>query len=145
MITPIEALIDCIMRFEGWAPPKSTLGGVKGSNSWRNRNPGNLRYSPLMKDKDERGYAIFDSLSIGAKALELDLQAKFAGSHGLTPLSTLQDLFSIYAPSSDQNDPQQYTRTIALWLSQIYNSQVTPDTKLKDILTLTYLNTPTGQ
>lgn len=136
MIDPIEALADCIMQFEGWKPPGSVTGGVKGSTSWRNRNPGNLRSSSLQTGVDDKGYAIFDSLTIGWGALIRDLQSKFNGSHNLTPQSTLTNLFDIYAPALDQNDPQQYSRTIALWLSKIYNAQVTADWKLEDILKL---------
>lgn len=136
MIDPIEALADCIQRFEGWAPPGSTIGGVKGSTSWRNRNPGNLRDSVTKIGMDEKGYAVFLNLNTGWQALCVDLRSKFNGSHGLTPQSTLHNLFSIYAPSTDNNDPQQYSRTIALWMSKIYNAQVTPDWKLEDILKL---------
>ena len=136
MMDPIEAMADCIMRFEGWAASGSTFGGVKGSTSWRNRNPGNLRDSFSKIGMDDKGYAIFMDLAHGWSALLADLEAKFKGSHGLTPASTLHDLFSIYAPPTDNNDPQQYSRTIALWLSKIYNAQVTPDWKLQDILQL---------
>lgn len=136
MIDPIEALADCIMRFEGWQGPGSVTGGVKGTTSWRNRNPGNLRSASLEIGTDDKGYAIFRNLGDGWTALCIDLRCKFAGSHNLTPQSTLHDLFSIYAPALDQNDPQQYSRTIALWLSKIYNAQVTPDWKLEDILKL---------
>jgi hypothetical protein len=131
----IEALADCIMQFEGWKQPNQ-IAFPRGSTSWRNRNPGNLRASSLQTGVDDKGYATFSSLTIGWGALIRDLQAKFNGSHGLTPTSTLHDLFSIYAPSLDQNDPQQYSRQIALWLSKIYNAQVTPDWKLEDILKL---------
>lgn len=138
MIDPIEALSDCIMRFEGWWPPGSTTGGVKGSTSWRNRNPGNLRAGVGQIGVDDKGYAFFYSLDAGWLALTTDLKTKCMGNsaHKLTPQSTLQELFSIYAPPTDNNDPQQYSRTIALWLSKIYNAQVTPDTKLQDILNL---------
>lgn len=136
MIDPIEALADAIMRFEGYYPPGSTTGGVKGSTSWRNRNPGNLRNSAYKKSIDDKGYVIFATLGIGWQALRADLSAKFNGSHNLTPNSTLHDLFSIYAPTLDQNDPQQYSRIVAQYLSKIYNAQVTPDWKLADILKL---------
>lgn len=136
MIDPLEALADCIMRFEGWAPPGSTIGGVKGSTSWRNRNPGNLRSGAFQAGTDDKGYAYFESLTNGWHALIVDLTAKFNGSHNLTPQSTLHELFSIYAPPTDNNNPTQYSTTIALWLSKIYNAQVTPAWKLQDILKL---------
>lgn len=136
MIDPIEALADSIMRFEGWSAPGGTLGGVKGTTSWRNRNPGNLRSSSLQTGTDDKGYAIFTGLSTGFVALKLDLDAKFRGSHNLTPHSTLHDLISIYAPSLDNNDPTQYSRQIALYLTKIYNSQIMPTITLEEILKL---------
>lgn len=136
MIDPIEALADSIMRFEGWSAPGSTLGGVKGTTSWRNRNPGNLRSSSLQTGTDDKGYAVFMSLTIGWGALIRDLQSKFNGSHNLTPQSTLHDLISIYAPSLDNNDPTQYSRQIAFYLTKIYNSQVMPTITLEEILKL---------
>lgn len=137
MIKPIEALADCIMRFEGWYPPASNVGGARGSTSWRNRNPGNLRPSSPTQLKDDKNYRIFDSLDEGYGALVLDLEAKIIhGSHSITDYSTLFELFSIYAPPTDQNDPQHYARTIALWLSQIYNSQITPDITMSNLMEL---------
>lgn len=137
MIDPIEALADCIMRFEGWSAPMSNVGGPRGSTSWRNRNPGNLRASKYALGKDDKNYCIFAGLSAGYQALTNDLADKIVlGTHNLTPQSTLHDLFSIYAPALDQNDPNQYTRTIALWLSQIYGVQVIPEMTLDDILKL---------
>lgn len=134
---PLEALADCIMRFEGWLYPASTAA-PRGSTSWRNRNPGNLRDSSLKSSLDEKGYAIFPSLGVGFDALKADLYLKSTGKskHNLTPQSSLFDLFNIYAPSIDQNDPEHYCRSVCLWLSQIYNSQVIPSMRLEDFLKL---------
>lgn len=134
-----EALADCIMNFEGWKLPQTVRGGVKGSVSWRNRNPGNLRKSPYAKGVDDKGYAIFNSLADGWNGLLFDLKAKlnFIGNtHHLTKDSTLTDLFNIYAPADDQNDPEQYSRQVALMLSHIYNSQVLANTTLDELLQL---------
>lgn len=135
MIDPIEALADCIMTFEGWRKPETNY---HGSTSWRNRNPGNLRDGQRKVKLDDRGYAIYKSLSDGWMDLLHDLAVKLSGqsSHNLTGQSTLHELFNVYAPALDQNDPTQYSRMIALWLSRIYNCQVTPETKLSDILNL---------
>lgn len=132
----IEALADCIMLFEGWKQP--SIPFPRGSTSWRNRNPGNLRDSYYKSGEDQRGYATFESLDIGWKALRTDLTAKFTfpNSHGLTGASTLHDLFSIYAPALDSNDPQQYSRMVAQWLTMIYQQTITADTTLADIMKL---------
>lgn len=134
MIKPIEALADCIMRFEGWFPPNN----IVGSNSWRNRNPGNLRPTDSSQPHDDRNYRVFDSLADGWQHLLDDLEAKILhGSHGITEEnSSLHDLFNIYAPSLDQNDPQNYSRMVAKWLTKIYGNTITADTKLEDIMKL---------
>lgn len=131
-----EALADCIMRFEGWAAP-GVISYPKGSTSWRNRNPGNLRDSPLKYGEDDKGYATFIGLDIGWIALVHDITIKLKGlsSHALTPQNTLHDFFNIYAPSLDNNDPQNYSRMVAKWLCLIYNTNlITPDTKLEDLI-----------
>lgn len=133
-MTSVEALCDCIMRFEGWQPP-ATIQNPRGSRSWRNRNPGNLR--PISKEEpaDANGYRIFNSLSDGFAALVQDVQAKLDGksSHELTPECTLLDFFNVYAPSGDSNNPTQYSDVIAGWLSKIFNAQVMSKSTLEYI------------
>ena len=130
-----EALADCIMKFEGWYAPSVTV--PKGSTSWRNRNPGNLRDSIFKNGEDDKGYAKFNILSSGWLALTHDISIKLNGlsSHKLTPQNTLHDFFNIYAPYMDHNDPQHYTKMVASWLCLIYNTNlITPDTKLEDLV-----------
>ena len=136
MIDSIEALSDCIQRFEGWFPPSKQW--PEGSNSWRNRNPGNLRPYLPTQQKDIRGYRVFNRVSDGQIALFDDLSKKINGitEHRLTPKSTLHDLFSIYAPPLDNNNPTQYSAQIANWLTDIYKVNVFPATTLADILKL---------
>lgn len=134
---PIEALADCIMRFEGFLPP--CIISDNGSISWRNRNPGNLRPTDPSQPRDDKNYRVFDSLADGWMALIEDLEAKILhGSHGIVEeTSSLHDLFNIYAPSLDANDPQHYSRQIAIWLNDIYQVKtITADTKLEDIMKL---------
>lgn len=133
----IEALADCIMQFEGWKQPNQ-VAFPRGSTSWRNRNPGNLRNAEYKVGLDDKGYTIFTSLADGWIALRLDIQAKFTwpNRHNLTSESTLTDFFNIYAPSMDNNDPQAYSRIVAMWLSKIFNADVTADSKLNFIVTL---------
>ena len=135
---PIEALADCIMRFEGWSAPGTPLGDKDGTTSWRNRNPGNLRKSPYSSGTDAKGYAIFPSFADGWNGLTYDLIAKFTfpNEHKLTGQSTLTDLFDIYAPALDDNNPTQYSKTIAIWMTDIYKIPVLPTTTLDQILKL---------
>jgi len=119
----IEALADAIMAFEGWHP---------GDRPYRNRNPGDLRSSPLAIGTDPGGYAMFDSLAHGYQALLQDLHAKCLG-HTVTslgPNSTLQDLVNVWAPTSDHNDPQRYARFVAQFVSTALKMQVSLSTPL---------------
>ena len=122
---PVEALADCIMQFEGWS---------LSSRSWRNRNPGNLRpYNPSQQ-KDEGGYRVFQSLDEGWDALKLDLESKFGGSHNLTPQSHMIDLFNIYAPAGDANNPSAYTTFVCERVTKILGRTITPITTLEVFL-----------
>jgi len=122
-MTPLEALADAIMQFEGWFPR---------SRSWRNRNPGNLRPYSVIQAKDADGYRVFESMADGWTALRLDLRAKFEGSHGLTEDSTLLDLLNIYAPAGDANNPTNYTNFVCKQTSLSLNRAITPTTTLKE-------------
>ncbi len=105
-VTPqLYRLAAAIKRYEGWKP---------GSRSWRNRNPGNLRSSPYEVMKVD-GFSSFSSDHQGMVALMWDLYAKCNGrtSTRLGPKSTLEDLFAIYAPSGDDNNPDEYAEAVA--------------------------------
>lgn len=133
----IEALADCIMRFEGWIPPGGT-NAPRGSHSWRNRNPGNLRPFSETQLRDANNYRIFASLQEGWMCLTADIIAKLNGrsGHDFGSTSTLLDFFNTYAPSGDQNNPTQYSDQIAMWLSKIYNAQVTSQWTFAQLLQL---------
>lgn len=106
----LECMADAIQHYEGWHP---------GSVSCRNNNPGNLRHSPLQRAVDDRGYAIFVDYETGRRALLNDLEAKVYGhSKYLNTGSTLQDLFDVYAPRADQNEPSRYAEFVAEWLTR---------------------------
>jgi len=126
-MSPIEALADAIMHWEGWRI---------GSRSYRNRNPGNLRDSPYKSGLDAEKYAVFHSLAAGYDALTHDLRAKATG-HTQTLLngsSTLRDLLNTYAPAGDHNDPSAYTLFVCYWLTQVFGRCFTPATRLSDLV-----------
>lgn len=127
-INPLEALADAIMAFEGWHV---------SSTSYRNRNPGNLRNSKFQTGTDAKGYAIFDSLAQGYQALMFDLTMKVRGhsAHKLTPDSTLQNLFDIYAPRADANNPGAYALFVCAWLCKAVGREFTPASKLSELET----------
>ena len=130
-MTVIEALADSIHRFEGWFPPGVDPRYPRGSVSWRNRNPGNLRpMAGLIVPVDAGGYRVFPSMADGWLALVNDIKAKLAGSHNLTDDSTLRQFFDVYAPSDDDNDPNKYARQVATWLSRDLAVTIAPETTL---------------
>lgn len=129
MVLPLEAVADAIMHYEGWAP---------GSVSNRNRNPGNLRESPLTKSEDPGGFCVFTDLPTGYHALLHDLECKFSGQsrHELGPRSTLLDLFNVYAPSADHNVPAKYADFVAQWISHALHKSFSMHSKLGDIMAI---------
>lgn len=75
----------------------------------RNNNPGDLK-NPSTGQFDQ-----FADPNAGFAALKADLQGKMTGNTktGLGPQSTLQDLASVWAPASDNNDPVRYATNLA--------------------------------
>ena len=115
----LERLCEAISWREGWRP---------GTRSYRNCNPGNLRWSKFEyshEDDPMAGrYAVFSTIAHGFAALRYDLLCKCTGKTAawhdadkdgvkdpgeeLSPSDTLSELFRVYAPSEDQNDPESY-------------------------------------
>ena len=124
----LELVIIAIIKHEGWFPanPKT---GYKGSRSWRNNNPGNLRSSKFAIGTDG-GYAKFKTAEEGKMALRWDLTQKAKGETvtGLTGSSTIEDLINVYAPASDKNNVEAYIKSIE------YQTGLERDTKLEDLL-----------
>ena len=115
----LEDMALAIKKHEGW---------FIGSRSWRNQNPGNLRWSPFMLRK-EAGFAYFKDYATGWKALMYQLQiARNGDSKVYTPEDTLKEFFAKYAPSSDNNDPDAYAKAVAKQIGVDVNY------KLKDFL-----------
>jgi hypothetical protein len=125
-VTGLEAICDGIMRQEGWYP---------GSRSNRNRNPGNLRGSPCTATRDADDYDVFEALPQGYSALMFDVRSKATGhtEHGLTPNSTLDDLFDVYAPRSDKNNPNAYAVAVAQWCTQALERPCTHNSTLRAV------------
>jgi len=119
---------EAIKQHEGW---------FAGSRSQRNNNPGNFRYTPyigslgaLKGDKDN--YAIFPDYGTGWNALLQFLRD--AANQLLIPYrkapQTLSGFFSVYAPSTDNNDPDRYAKVVANYIGL----GTTVDTNLSSLL-----------
>lgn len=79
-----------------------------GTRSWRNNNPGNLRYHATGSiGHDNDGFAVFETYDAGKAALiaHIDDTASLK--------RTVLQFFIRYAPKSDGNDPELYARAIA--------------------------------
>jgi hypothetical protein len=101
-------LLLAICNYEGWETPNQK-NGYKGSRSYRNNNPGNLRKSAFECDNIDN-FSVFKSDFIGWNALQYDIMQKCKGKTvtKLTPNSTIADLITVWAPSSDGNHTRNY-------------------------------------
>lgn len=120
MPSNLDALATAIMTYEGLRP---------NTPSYRNCNPGNLR------DRATGKFRVFPDFITGYSALLADLKDKCTGksASGLQPTSSLLDLFKVYAPSSDHNQPATYASFVALWISKTSGKPFTIDSQLKEI------------
>jgi len=96
----IDRFCEAIMWMEGWKPE---------SRSYRNCNPGNLRWSKFQEDTEDN-YAVFANFSIGWSALLFDVKCKCTGKTRtpLKPTSNIIDFFEVFAPYRDDNNPHHY-------------------------------------
>lgn len=115
----IIAWANAIKEFEGWNP---------GSLSYRNNNPGNLRYSPFEIGKN-KNFSVFKTYDDGWKALLHQLQIAADGRSSVyKPGMSLLQFFKLYAPAHDDNDPDRYARFVADYIG------VPPTTKIKELI-----------
>lgn len=132
---------------EGWIVPGQNPSYPQGSRSYRNNNPGNLKYSAYTaglgaSGKDDKGFARFGSYESGLAALmalfrdaaNLELRAyrqyaeSLAAHRGGEKYLTILDFYAVYAPTEDQNDPNSYALFVA------YKLGVDPQTKIKTLI-----------
>lgn len=86
------------------------------SRSYRNKNPGNLRFANqkgnIGKDKD--GFVIFPDEDTGFAALCHQLTIACDGRSKIySPSDSLYDFFEKFSPSSDNNHPREYAERVA--------------------------------
>jgi len=126
-VNGIEAIHDAIMTMEGWH---------LGSRSQINRNPGNLRGSRTIPHQmDQGGYAVFPSIVAGSHAL-LDLITDYGNGlikTGISWDSTLDDIFKVYAPQADHNQPSTYALFVAGFVSHCQGKPYTHLSTLREV------------
>lgn len=108
-MTALDAAASAIQQHEGWAP---------GSVSFRNNNPGNLKYAgqPAATGADASGFAIFPDYQSGFDALK----AQLALDASRNPGWTLTQFFSKYLggdpynpQTTNQGNPFSYAADVA--------------------------------
>ena len=128
---PIPELPKRDLVYEFCKAIESMEGFYPGSRSYRNNNSGNLKYAGQKKavGKDDKGFAIFPTYRDGFEALKnMIIYAASGKSKVYKPTFTFLQFFAIYAPSHDNNDPNNYANVVAKRL----NMPVT--TQIKDLL-----------
>lgn len=108
-----------IQSHEGW---------FSGSRSFRNNNPGNLRAGDKGWGIDDKKFTKFPNYEYGFQSLKDDILYKCALSKRLGPEATILQLFEVYAPSADSNNPTIYAKFVASKVG------VNINTKLKNIM-----------
>lgn len=129
--TKIDIWADAAQEFEGWAP---------GSRSYRNNNPGNIKYSGVFKTMaigEDRGaipvgspgFCIFKDYTSGRAALETLFKNACSGKSDLyKPQMSLIDFYRTYAPASDNNLPDRYAGFVAAKIG------ISTDTQIKNLI-----------
>ena len=100
MSIPMSALASAIQNHEGYFP---------GSRSYRNNNPGNLRYAGQAgtTGQDSSGFAVFATFSDGWNALIRQIGL----DQSRNPDWTLTDFLNSYAPATE-NDVGAYVASV---------------------------------
>jgi hypothetical protein len=116
-----------IQIHEGWSGPSTQY--PTGTRSYRNNNPGNIKYGDFARScgatgKDDKGFAKFPEYLDGFNALKALITNAANGKSSIyKPTMTLEQFFSKYAPSSD-NNPAAYARVVARKLGVDYKTFV---------------------
>lgn len=131
-VSRLEEWAKAIEIFEDYVPPggKYRSGSIarEGSLSYRNQNPGNLRWSPFQAGV-RNNFSYFNSYEEGREALLHQLRIAGTGKSSVyLPDMTLLQFFEVYAPSGDNNFPQQYAKFVAGYMG------VSIETKIKNLI-----------
>lgn len=112
---------------------QSFEGYYEGSRSFRNCNPGNLKWRNGMElaiGQDKDNFAIFSCYKDGFLALKNKIYNACIGKSTVyRPEDTLLQFFKKYAPSFDGNYPEKYAQYVAKKLNVEYKTF-----QIKDLL-----------
>ena len=126
----IEKMAEAIKEHEGYFVPGQYEEYPEGSLSFRNNNPGNLRFAAQYgAHSGNNGFAVFDTYQDGWRALIHQIEIAASGrSKVYAPEMTLYQFFSVYAPASDRNNSRLYAEKVA------HHMEVSPLFVIKDLL-----------
>jgi len=120
-----------IQNHEGYFPAGQNRNFPNGTRSWRNKNPGNIRYVGQSRaiGKDSGGFCIFNTYEDGlAELCDMLIRCAKGESRSYPKGITLLQFFQIYAPSADNNNPVRYAAVVAQKLG------VQVETKISELL-----------
>lgn len=111
----IEKWAEAIKIEEGFFKPGENPKYPNGSLSYRNNNPGNLRFAGQSGAVKTAGnFAKFSTYQQGWDALIRQLRAACEGrSKVYRPDMTLFEFCTVWAPAYDGNDPRRYANNVA--------------------------------
>lgn len=131
--TKLDAWALAIQKHEGYFAPGQNSKYPKGTLSWQNKNPGNIRYAGLFAEmaigKHPLNFCIFATYEKGFEALKLLLTRAATGKSSVyDPEGDLYAFYERYAPSSDNNSPRAYAEAVARTIG------VPATTKIKNLV-----------
>jgi hypothetical protein len=116
----VWTMAAAIQKFEGWYP---------GSRSYRNNNPGNIRWFGSKfpswmvgaTGTDESGHVIFDTVAHGTQSLVNLLTMAITGKSSIyKPTDTIYDFFGKYAEANQSS----YANSVASALNMPVGAQI---------------------
>lgn len=114
-----------LSKIDRWCEAAKIMEGAKPERN----NPGNLRYIGQPHSVNDNGFCKFDTYEHGYEALHnLITNACIGKSRIYTSSGNLYDFYSVYAPSSDGNNPKHYAEFVARYIG------VSPDTVISTLL-----------
>lgn len=126
-VAPIEQVKKSDLTIGVFCLAIQNYEGYKiGTRSYRNCNPGNLKYRQgmyLAVGQDKDGFAIFKTYKDGFLALTEKIRKACIGESTVySPDDTILTFFQKYAPSWDKNNPDAYAKYVASKLKVNYQT-----------------------
>lgn len=123
----LDEFCKAIHEYEGYFQPSPRY--PKGSRSWRNNNPGNIRCTPIKNSRangtDTLGFCTFQDYETGYMALKVMIANACSGkSKVYNPEMSILQFFEKYAPTTDANQPMKYAAYVASKLKVGTNYQL---------------------